>query len=88
MKSLTTPDFWQAYSVLPLSVKKQAQKAYQIWLNNQSYPSLHFKKVGKNKREIKVARIIFFDNWENNSRLGVLMVENPHKLYYVFTVEN
>jgi hypothetical protein len=35
MKSFTTPDFWRAYSALPLSVKKQAQKAYQIWLNHQ-----------------------------------------------------
>jgi len=56
MKSFTTPDFWRTYSALPLSVKKQAQKAYQIWLNNQSYPSLHFKKVGKNLWSARITR--------------------------------
>ena len=48
MKSLTTPDFWNSYAKLPLHIKKQARKAYQLWQENQSHPSLHFKKVGKN----------------------------------------
>jgi hypothetical protein len=48
MQSFTTPDFWQAYAVLSLEMKLQAQKAYQHWKENPSHPSLHFKKVGKN----------------------------------------
>ncbi|NES80714.1 MAG: hypothetical protein F6K10_04560 [Moorea sp. SIO2B7] len=48
MKSFTTPDFWQAYAVLPYAVKEQARRAYRLWQENQSHPSLHFKKVGKN----------------------------------------
>ena len=48
MKSLTTPDFWNSYAKLPLKIKKQARKAYQLWQENQFHPSLHFKKVGKN----------------------------------------
>ena len=48
MKSLTTPDFWNLYTKLPLKIKKQARKAYLLWQENQSHPSLHFKKVGKN----------------------------------------
>jgi hypothetical protein len=48
MKSLTTPDFWKAYAALPQDVKEQAKKAYKLWQQNQSHPSLHFKKVGKN----------------------------------------
>jgi len=48
MKSLTTCNFWKAYSVLPSGIKKQARKAYQQWRENQSHPSLHFKKVRKN----------------------------------------
>ena len=48
MKSLTTPDFWSSYAKLPLKIKKQARKAYRLWQENQSHPSLHFKKVGKN----------------------------------------
>ncbi|MUG93421.1 hypothetical protein F7734_13670 [Scytonema sp. UIC 10036] len=30
MKSLTTPDFWQAYAALSSEIKEQAQKAYQL----------------------------------------------------------
>ncbi|MGB3637699.1 MAG: hypothetical protein WBA39_09005 [Rivularia sp. (in: cyanobacteria)] len=48
MKSLTTPDFWEAYAVLPPKIKVQAKKAYQVWKDNQFYPSLHFKKVADN----------------------------------------
>ena len=48
MKSWTTPDFWNSYAKLPLKIKKQARKAYRLWQENQSHPSLHFKKVGKN----------------------------------------
>lgn len=48
MKSLTTPDFWNSYAKLPLKIRKQARKTYQLWQENQSHPSLHFKKVGKN----------------------------------------
>ena len=48
MKSSTTPEFWKAYAALSLEMKQQAQKAYQLWKENPSHPSLHFKKVGKN----------------------------------------
>lgn len=48
MKSFATPDFWKAYAELPHAIKAQARKAYQLWQNDQSHPSLHFKKVGKN----------------------------------------
>ncbi|GJD23270.1 hypothetical protein RIVM261_082260 [Rivularia sp. IAM M-261] len=48
MKSLTTIDFWEAYSALPQQIKGQAKKAYRLWKENQQHPSLHFKKVGKN----------------------------------------
>ncbi|MBD2771336.1 hypothetical protein [Iningainema tapete] len=55
MKSFTTPDFWQAYAVLSLQMKQQAQKAYQLWKENPSHPSLHFKKVGKNLWSARVS---------------------------------
>jgi hypothetical protein len=56
MRSLTTPDFWQAYAVLPQSIKEQARKAYQVWQSNPSHPSLHFKKVGKNLWSVRVTQ--------------------------------
>jgi hypothetical protein len=48
MKSFATADFWQAYSALSPDVKAKVQKAYQLWQNDSTHPSLHFKKVGKN----------------------------------------
>ncbi|WP_315788986.1 hypothetical protein [Fischerella sp. JS2] len=54
MKSLTTPDFWEAYARLPEDVREQATKAYQLWQENQSHMSLHFKKVGKNLWSVRV----------------------------------
>ncbi len=45
MKSFATPDFWRAYAALPHAIRKQARKAYGLWQENQSHPSLHFKKV-------------------------------------------
>ena len=48
MRSFTTPDFWQAYAALPQPIQKKAQRAYQLWQENQFHPSLHFKKVGRN----------------------------------------
>ena len=56
MKSLTTPDFWEAYAALPPAIKAQAQKTYQIWLSDRFYPSLHFKKVNQNLWSIRINR--------------------------------
>lgn len=56
MKSLTTPDFWVAYVKLPLKIKQKARKAYQLWQENQSHPSLHFKKVGKNLWSVRITQ--------------------------------
>lgn len=56
MKSFTTPDFWEAYSTLSPDLKEKAQKAYQLWKENQSHPSLHFKKVGKNLWSVRITQ--------------------------------
>ncbi len=56
MKSFATPDFWQTYAQLPLSAKEQARKAYQLWKDNPSHPSLHFKKVGKNLWSARITK--------------------------------
>jgi hypothetical protein len=56
MKSLTTPDFWQLYIDLPPKIKKQARKSYQLWIENQSHPSLHFKKISGNLWSVRVSR--------------------------------
>jgi hypothetical protein len=56
MKSLTTPDFWSSYALLPREIKEQAKKSYRLWQENQSHPSLHFKKVGKNVWSARITR--------------------------------
>lgn len=55
MKSLATPDFWEAYVHLPPEVKQQARKAYRLWQENPLHPSLHFKKVGRNLWSVRVS---------------------------------
>jgi mRNA-degrading endonuclease RelE of RelBE toxin-antitoxin system len=45
MISHTTERFWEAYRELPSDVRKQARKAYQLFLQNPHHPSLQFKRV-------------------------------------------
>lgn len=54
MKSFTTIDFWKAYQQLSPELQKKVKKAYQIWQDNQFYPSLHFKKVGQNLWSVRI----------------------------------
>nr|WP_253274315.1 hypothetical protein [Myxosarcina sp. GI1] len=39
-----------------MKIEKQARKACWIWQENQSHPSLHFKKVGKNLGAIRITQ--------------------------------
>jgi len=39
--------FWQAYQALPASVRKAADKSFDLLKQNPSHPSLHFKPVGR-----------------------------------------
>ncbi|MEI6594481.1 MAG: hypothetical protein WCO28_02895 [Bacteroidota bacterium] len=56
MNSVRTDRFKKAYTVLPLQIKKSAQKSFKIWKVNPTHPSLHFKKIHK-KQEIYSIRI-------------------------------
>jgi hypothetical protein len=47
MKSLTTPEFWPAYSALPPEVKATARKRYHLWLENPRHGSLQFQRKGR-----------------------------------------
>jgi hypothetical protein len=55
MKSLTTPDFWKAYAKLSAEMKGKVQKAYRLWQNNPTHPSLHLKKVGRNLWSVRLS---------------------------------
>lgn len=45
MRSSTTGRFWKCYQALPPQVRTQARYAYERFLENPQYPSLHFKRV-------------------------------------------
>ncbi len=45
MKSVTTENFRECYSLLPAHIKRAAQKAYRTWKKNPNHPSLKFKQV-------------------------------------------
>lgn len=45
MNSIVTEAFLECFAVLPETVKYQARKAYRLWRQNPSHPSLQFKKV-------------------------------------------
>lgn len=49
MNSRTTSAFWKRYGSLPLAVRQQARKAYKLWQENPSHPSLFFKRVKENQ---------------------------------------
>ena len=45
MNSRTTRSFWKHFDALPVGVRDQAQKSYQLWRDDPSHPSLHFKRI-------------------------------------------
>ncbi len=45
MKSATLPSFWLEYRKLTIPLRENARKAYRLWAESPSHPSLHFKCV-------------------------------------------
>ena len=45
MRSRATPRFWAAYRELPSEIRDLARKAYGLFRENPSHPSLRFKRV-------------------------------------------
>ena len=43
----TTPEFWQCYNSLPISVRALAEKNYELLKSDATHPSLRLKKVGQ-----------------------------------------
>jgi mRNA-degrading endonuclease RelE of RelBE toxin-antitoxin system len=50
MNHFTLPRFWKHYNSLPEQVQQLADKNYALLRADPFHPSLHFKKVGKNKQ--------------------------------------
>ena len=47
MIHFASPSFWSEYESLPSSVKKVADRNYEILKANPKHPSLHLKKIGR-----------------------------------------
>lgn len=45
MKSHINDDFLKAYRRLPKEIREQARKAYRLFKENPTHPSLHFKSI-------------------------------------------
>lgn len=45
MKSELTEDFIKIFQQLPERIKRNARKKYKLWRNDQSHPSLEFKRL-------------------------------------------
>ncbi len=46
MKHFASSRFWSCYERLPESVRRLADKNFELLKANPQHPSLHFKKVG------------------------------------------
>lgn len=69
MKSSVTKTFRKRFRELPQSVQKQAAKAYVLWKEDPSHPSLQFKRVTQ-QQPIYSARVSL-----NYRVLGLLEAE-------------
>jgi hypothetical protein len=74
MRSSVTKVFRKRLRELPISVREQAAKAYQLWQEDPYHPSLQFKRVSQ-KQPIYSARISL-----NYRALGLL--ESDHIYWY------
>ena len=46
MKSLATPDFWDCYNALQENIRRRADEAFELWLDNPRHPSIRFQPKG------------------------------------------
>ena len=46
VRSHALAQFWENYDALPEAIQEQADKQYQLFLENPNHPSLHLKQVG------------------------------------------
>ena len=47
MRHRATRGFWQCYQQLPVSVRRLADKNFELLKADSSHPSLQFKRLGK-----------------------------------------
>ena len=67
MNHFASPSFWVCYDKLPSSIKKLANKNFELLKSNPNHPSLHFKKVDRywSVRVGRKYRAIAIEDMEN-----------------------
>ena len=58
MKSFASARFWRLYHALPETIRRQADKAYRLWLTDPSHGGLQFKRMHSTRRiySIRISR--------------------------------
>jgi hypothetical protein len=58
MKSFASARFWRLYSDLPISTRRQADKAYRLWLDDPYHGGLQFKRIhpGRPIYSVRISR--------------------------------
>ncbi|BDC48832.1 hypothetical protein F183_A11480 [Bryobacterales bacterium F-183] len=46
LRSVALPSYWIAFDLLPVTVKRLAEKQYDLFIKDPRHPSLQFKRVG------------------------------------------
>ena len=54
MRHFTTPDFWRHYALLPLEVRRLADRNYKLLCADPTHPSLHFKAIEDGMWSVRV----------------------------------
>ncbi|MGI8860320.1 MAG: hypothetical protein ACR2HO_09245 [Rubrobacteraceae bacterium] len=47
MKHFSSPDFWKSYHALQASVRRLADKNFELLKEDPRHPSLYFKRAGR-----------------------------------------
>ena len=47
MNHHASPEFWQSYRSLPVTIQRLADRCFEQLLRDRTHPSLHFKRVGR-----------------------------------------
>ncbi len=79
--SRTTRTFRQAFASLPNDVRRQAQRAYQLFRRDPRHPSLRFKKVDEEAMftPCELARAIArWESWKGQSWCGSGLARTPN----------
>ena len=82
MNHFTLPRFWKYYHALPQEIRDLADRQFELLKSDPRHPSLHFKKVGRQKQLWSVRVGLFYRALGLDKPEGVVWVWiGPHGDY-------